>query len=132
MARHEKKVHNIVRGGVGAAKATAKKTPRPVPNLIPIPKGTRQPRQDEEDEEEVVEVMSQKDMNDICAKSVNSALKDFASLFGSEDVFKDSGKVGDGEEAAMDVDKGEEGLNFRGCSRWRHPAVRVRTFGLFL
>ncbi|KAL1498353.1 hypothetical protein ABEB36_009166 [Hypothenemus hampei] len=66
MAKHEKQFHNI---GV----ETIKKTSRPVPNLIPI---NKEP------------VMSQKDINEICSRSANSALKDFASLFVSEDVFK--------------------------------------------
>ncbi|XP_060519105.1 zinc finger protein 142-like isoform X2 [Cylas formicarius] len=53
-----------------------KKASRPVPNLIPIPsKG-------------VSATMSQAVINDICSKSANSSLKDLASLFGSEDVFK--------------------------------------------
>lgn len=89
MARHEKKMHNIVRN----APKTAKKPPRPIPNLIPIPSQTsvlKVPQRSIQTPLEIpVEpVMSQKDINDICAKSANSALKDFASLFGSEDVFK--------------------------------------------
>lgn len=89
MARHESKVHNIVKNTI-----KSKKPARPVPNLIPIPtqassvlKVPIRPLQKPLDIPEEP-VMSQKDINDICAKSANSALKDFASLFGSEDVFK--------------------------------------------
>lgn len=98
MAKHQKKVHNIDRDDL---KPVIKKPPRPIPNLIPIPspqvsfknhliksaypilKTVHIPETSEP-------VMSQKDINDICAKSSNSALKDFASLFDSEDVFKNS------------------------------------------
>lgn len=85
MAKHEKKAHNIVRN---SAKIT-KKTPRPVPNLIPIPAQTfRTPKPSDSPPSPPEPVMSQKDINDICAKSANSTLKDFAPLFDSEDVFK--------------------------------------------
>lgn len=89
MARHEKKVHNIVRN---AGKVT-KKTPRPVPNLIPIPtQSFRTPKPSADSSSQTPPppepIMSQKDINDICAKSANSTLKDFAPLFDSEDVFK--------------------------------------------
>lgn len=92
MAKHEKKAHNIVK----SPQKLAKKPPRPIPNLIPIPSQTsvlkvplRLPGKPPSEPQTPPEpVMSQKDMNDICAKSANSALKDFASLFGSEDVFK--------------------------------------------
>lgn len=102
MAKHEQKVHNIVRND---AKVTTKKTQRPIPNLIPllsqgstssqvtsssVLKATR-PGFSVLKSSDIhqMEPMSQKDMNAICAKSGNSALKDFASLFNSEDVFKD-------------------------------------------
>lgn len=85
MAKHEQKVHNIVRPE--AAKKTIKKPPRPIPNLIPIPTQTSLIKLKSE-KPPPEPVMSQKDINDICAKSANSALRDFASLFGSEDVFK--------------------------------------------
>lgn len=85
MARHEKKVHNIVRN---TGKIT-KKTPRPVPNLIPIPtQSFRTPKPADSPPPPTEPIMSQKDINDICAKSANSTLKDFAPLFDSEDVFK--------------------------------------------
>lgn len=91
MAKHEKKAHNIVK----SPQKNAKKPARPIPNLIPIPSQTsvlkvplRVPLKLSETQTPPEPVMSQKDMNDICAKSANSALKDFASLFGSEDVFK--------------------------------------------
>lgn len=85
MARHEKKVHNIVRN---TGKVT-KKTPRPVPNLIPIPtQSFKTPKLADSPPSPPEPIMSQKDINDICAKSANSTLKDFAPLFDSEDVFK--------------------------------------------
>lgn len=83
MIKHEKKAHNI----------DAKKAKRPIPNLIPIPIQTsvaKLPKMKVASETE----MTQQDINDICAKSANSALKDFASLFGSEDVF-DQTKIPD-------------------------------------
>ncbi|XP_057652819.1 zinc finger protein 208-like isoform X2 [Diorhabda carinulata] len=89
MAKHEKKVHNIDRRE--DSKPMIKKPYRPVPNLIPIPSQNyllKKPKIEFSDPGEPV--MSQKDINDICAKSSNSVLKDFASLFGSEDVFKAS------------------------------------------
>lgn len=85
MARHEKKVHNIVRN---TGKIT-KKTPRPVPNLIPIPSQSfRTPKLADSPPPPPEPIMSEKDINDICAKSANSTLRDFAPLFDSEDVFK--------------------------------------------
>lgn len=85
MARHEKKVHNIIKN---VPKVT-KKTPRPVPNLIPIPtQNFRTPKPADSPPPPSEPIMSQKDINDICAKSANSTLKDFAPLFDSEDVFK--------------------------------------------
>ncbi|CAH2005433.1 unnamed protein product [Acanthoscelides obtectus] len=95
MAKHERKVHNIDREN---HKSVIKKPPRPIPNLIPIPTTVVKQNQKTEPPEypilKTVEIpepseptMSQKDINDICAKSTNSVLKDFASLFGSEDVF---------------------------------------------
>ncbi|KAJ3657195.1 hypothetical protein Zmor_016214 [Zophobas morio] len=78
MTRHEQKVHNIVR----ETSPKPKKPTRPIPNLIPIPAQTsvlKLPRKEPE--------MSQQDMNAICARSTNSALKDFAKLFNSEEVF---------------------------------------------
>lgn len=103
MARHEKKVHNIEKEDVKPV--AAKKPPKPIPNLIPITSqssvlkvnhSTRTVPQTYPVLKTVVlpepsePAMSQKDMNDICARSSNSALKDLASLFGSEDVFKTS------------------------------------------
>ncbi|RZC37053.1 uncharacterized protein BDFB_003388 [Asbolus verrucosus] len=94
MTKHEKKVHNIIRE---TSPKPAKKPTRPIPNLIPIPSQTsvlklpaRQPAKKSTSEllDNSEPVMSQQDINDICAKSANSALKDFASLFGSEDVFE--------------------------------------------
>ncbi|KAF2896897.1 hypothetical protein ILUMI_09284 [Ignelater luminosus] len=96
MAKHEQKVHNIIRAD--APIKNVKKPSRPIPNLIPIPTQTSVIKLKPEKQPEphvpatpvtpLEPVMSQKDMNDICAKSANSALRDFASLFGSEDVFK--------------------------------------------
>ncbi|KAJ8916234.1 hypothetical protein NQ315_016373, partial [Exocentrus adspersus] len=100
MAKHEKKVHNIHRDREETKQV--KKPPRPIPNLIPIPSQTSVLKQSikppvypvlktaPELPEPSEPTMSQKDINDICAKSGNSVLKDFASLFGSEDVFKAS------------------------------------------
>lgn len=90
MAKHEKKVHNINRD---EETKVVKKTPRPVPELIPIAQTLQLPSslsilKAPEIEAGPEPIMSQKDINDICAKSANSALKDLASLFGSEDVFK--------------------------------------------
>lgn len=90
MAKHEQKVHNIMRKD----SKPIKKPSRPIPNLIPIPSQTSvlkvPPRQTVLKSPEIEQpVMSQKDINAIVAKSSNSSLKDFASLFGSEDVFKD-------------------------------------------
>ncbi|XP_072393379.1 uncharacterized protein [Diabrotica undecimpunctata] len=87
MAKHEKKAHNIDR----EENRPMIKKPRPVPNLIPILSQNSLPKKPKLEVPEYTEpVMSQKDINDICAKSSNSVLKDFASLFGSEDVFKSS------------------------------------------
>ncbi|CAH1133376.1 unnamed protein product [Ceutorhynchus assimilis] len=75
MAKHEKHFHNIDR-----EINEKKKTSRPIPNLIPLNQqrafSIKEP------------MMSQKDINDICRRSANSALKDFAPICGSEDVFK--------------------------------------------
>ncbi|CAH0556862.1 unnamed protein product [Brassicogethes aeneus] len=102
MIRHEKKVHNI---GREEPNKPAKKVPRPIPELIPIPTPTsgfklghhRMAQQPPLQIAEIPELkepeMSQKDINDICAKSGNSALKDFASLFNSEEMFKDTKAV---------------------------------------
>lgn len=100
MAKHEKKAHNIHRED---SKPAIKKPARPIPNLIPIPAqtsllkvGHQRPlypvvlKTAPDIPEPSEPIMSQKDINDICAKSGNSALKDFASLFDSEDVFKAS------------------------------------------
>nr|XP_023016424.1 uncharacterized protein LOC111505785 isoform X2 [Leptinotarsa decemlineata] len=110
MAKHEKKAHNIDREE--NIQPVIKKPPRPIPNLIPIPPQmsllkSNQPRPDYQSK--TVElpkpsepIMSQKDINDICAKSSNSVLKDFASLFSAEDVFKSSAsKVPDLIPASM-------------------------------
>ncbi|XP_017785914.1 PREDICTED: uncharacterized protein LOC108569018 isoform X2 [Nicrophorus vespilloides] len=79
MARHEERVHGQSLNPIPLP--TLKRKPaRPVPNLIPI----KQPK---------TEIMSQKDMNEICARSRNSALKDFAKLFNSEDMLKQFTKV---------------------------------------
>lgn len=95
MAKHEQKVHNIVRNDV----KVIKKAQRPIPNLIPIPSQTSVLKLSrpglsilKAPEITTEHTMSQKDINDICAKSANSSLKDFASLFSSEDVFKESTK----------------------------------------
>ncbi|CAG9814202.1 unnamed protein product [Phaedon cochleariae] len=109
MAKHERKAHNIDRE---ESKSVAKKPPRPIPNLIPIPSQAAAIRLSQQRQAfpvlkaaEIPEPsepeISQKDMNDICAKSSNSILKDFASLFGSEDVFKSTPKVPDLIPAAM-------------------------------
>nr|CAD7268575.1 unnamed protein product [Timema shepardi] len=111
IARHEGRVHGMVREvPPGAQKTSVKKVPRPIPNLIriqskatPAPSSTSsplpilriptvrgrvpaasllKPREPQ---------MSDKDLNEICAKSCpNSFLKDFASLIGDEDAFKTS------------------------------------------
>lgn len=103
MAKHERKVHNIEKED--GKSLTIKKPPKPIPNLIPITsqnsvlKVHQSPRSLPPTypvlktvviPEPSEPTMSQKDINDICAKSSNSALKDLASLFGSEDVFKTS------------------------------------------
>lgn len=113
MVKHERKVHNIGRDNTSSTSSqVVKKTPRPIPNLIPIQPTQNQqtisansllkipiinnqtsvpfgghiiPRMDEYNPPE--NVISQKDLNDMCAKSGNSALKDFASLFGEEVMF---------------------------------------------
>uniref|UniRef100_A0AAR5QJC9 C2H2-type domain-containing protein n=1 Tax=Dendroctonus ponderosae TaxID=77166 RepID=A0AAR5QJC9_DENPD len=82
MAKHEKYFHTF---GRDANDRAVKKAPRPIPNLIPIPFPAKVKAEFPENREPA---MSQKDINDICSRSGNSALKDFASLFGSEDVFK--------------------------------------------
>ncbi|KRT82082.1 hypothetical protein AMK59_3433, partial [Oryctes borbonicus] len=99
MAKHEEKVHNIVRSN-GSGPKPAKKTVRPIPNLIPIPSQAASTLKNSSRYYSPVVMMTtppppvsepmytQKDYNDICAKSVNSDLKDLASLFGSEDMFK--------------------------------------------
>ncbi|KAL3282048.1 hypothetical protein HHI36_005249 [Cryptolaemus montrouzieri] len=80
MTKHEAKVHNIVKD----SPVKVKKTQRPIPNLIPIPMHKiHRPNPPENPEP----VMSQKDFNEICAKSTNSALKDFASLMDGENIF---------------------------------------------
>ncbi|CAG9858694.1 unnamed protein product [Phyllotreta striolata] len=99
MAKHEKRAHNIDRED---SKPVIKKPSRPVPNLIPIPSQVsplKKPKFELPDPGEPI--MSQKDINDICAKSSNSVLKDFASLFSSEDVFKMTPKVPDLIPAAV-------------------------------
>lgn len=103
MAKHEKKVHNIEKEE--SKPVTTKKQPKPIPNLIPITSQNsvlkvNQPTRAVSQTYPVLKTvvipepseptMSQKDINDICAKSSNSALKDLAALFGSEDVFKTS------------------------------------------
>lgn len=103
MAKHEKKVHNIEKEEIKPV--TPKKHSKPLPNLIPITsqnsvlKVSHSPRSQVQSYPVLKTVvipelseptMSQKDINDICARSSNSALKDLASLFGSEDVFKTS------------------------------------------
>ncbi|XP_076269371.1 uncharacterized protein LOC143201994 isoform X2 [Rhynchophorus ferrugineus] len=91
MAKHERKFHNL--HGEIIERGASRKNPRPIPNLIPIPAASsgrhRLPNFRSADIPEPKELaMSEKDMNDICRRSANSALKDLASLFGSEDVFK--------------------------------------------
>lgn len=102
MAKHEEKVHNIVRnnGNLSNSIKPAKKTIRPIPNLIPIPSQAALTLKNPSRYYSPVVMMTappptvsepaytQKDYNDICAKSANSDLKDLASLFGSEDMFK--------------------------------------------
>lgn len=80
MAKHERKVHNIIRleENKNNKKARLESSPMPKPSICLL----KAP-----DIETSEPIMSQKDMNDICAKSANSALKDLASLFDSEDVF---------------------------------------------
>ncbi|XP_044752787.1 uncharacterized protein LOC123312423 isoform X2 [Coccinella septempunctata] len=80
MTKHEAKVHNIIK----EPPVKVKKAQRPVPNLIPINMHKIQ-RQSPPNNPEPV--MSQKDFNEICAKSTNSALKDFASLMDGENIF---------------------------------------------
>lgn len=80
MTKHEAKVHSIIK----EPPVKVKKTIRPVPNLIPINMHKiHRPSPPENPEP----VMSQKDFNEICAKSTNSALKDFASLMDGENIF---------------------------------------------
>ncbi|XP_045472161.1 zinc finger protein Xfin-like isoform X3 [Harmonia axyridis] len=80
MTKHEAKIHNIVK----EQPVKVKKAQRPVPNLIPINMHKiHRPSPPENPEP----VMTQKDFNDICAKSTNSALKDFASLMDGENIF---------------------------------------------
>lgn len=109
MAKHERKVHNIIRDSL-VPNVPAKKTPRPIPNLIPIQNSLPTPtisansllkvpmvqnrtagglysvlpKADEFAVASAESVISQKDLNEMCAKSTNSALRDFASLFGDE------------------------------------------------
>lgn len=81
MTKHEKKAHNIVRE---SSPKPQKKSTRPIPNLIPIPSQTsvlKLPRPKPEP------IMSQEEVKTIYAKSANSALKDLASLFSSEEYF---------------------------------------------
>ncbi|XP_039279826.1 LOW QUALITY PROTEIN: uncharacterized protein LOC111050663 [Nilaparvata lugens] len=89
MSRHESMVHGLPE--------KKKSAPRPIPNLIPIQnKAVIQPNN--VSAKKVVDKilssknenpMSEKDLNDIYAKSCsNSALKDFASLIGDSDAFK--------------------------------------------
>ncbi|GLV38615.1 uncharacterized protein CBL_05614 [Carabus blaptoides fortunei] len=113
MAKHERKVHNVTRdkGQQATNVAAVKKTPRPIPNLIPIqstlapaamaassalkipvvqnrPVSTGQYLANvDEYTGSADNIMSQKDLNDMCAKSANSSLRDFTSLFG-DDVFE--------------------------------------------
>lgn len=91
MAKHEHKVHNIVRKDT----KVIKKSQRPIPNLIPIPsqtsvlKVTRPTLPIQKTPDEQQQTMSQKDINEICAKSANSSLKDFAKVFCSDEFFKE-------------------------------------------
>lgn len=103
MAKHEKKIHNIEKEE--SKSVSIKKPPKPIPNLIPITSQNSVLKVNQTTRtvpqaypvlktavipEPSEPTMSQKDINDICARSSNSALKDLASLFGSEDVFKSS------------------------------------------
>lgn len=98
MAKHEKKVHNIDRIKDENKPVISKKSSRPIPNLIPIPSQPLLPKPHTRPLYPVLKtvvipepsehIMSQKEMSDICAKSSNSVLKDFASLFSSEEMFK--------------------------------------------
>lgn len=101
MAKHEKKAHNIIRfdekkvtkKNIRAdGNSSAQMHTKPSISLLKAPEiATTEP------------IMSQKDMNDICAKSANSALKDLASLFGSEDVF--SSQTGSNSSTSDTVSK---------------------------
>lgn len=92
MAKHERKIHNIIREDINKQQQQhniVKKAPRPIPNLIPLqtPAILKQKKVPDRPSSPI---MSQKDINDICAKSTNSVLLDFASLFNSEDVIKNN------------------------------------------
>ncbi|XP_022903163.2 uncharacterized protein [Onthophagus taurus] len=95
MAKHEEKVHNIVRNNNNnnIFRSEKKKTSKPLPNLIPLHQPSKVPQQFCQPTNMSTlpippePIYSQKDINDICAKSINSDLKDFASLIDS-DVFK--------------------------------------------
>lgn len=96
MIRHEVRVHGL------EAAPKKKPLPRPIPNLIPIqnngppktPDGSSPPSKSASlsgtpYSEEYERTLTEKDLNDICAKScATSSLKDFASLIGAEESFK--------------------------------------------
>ncbi|XP_019873723.1 uncharacterized protein LOC109601872 isoform X2 [Aethina tumida] len=96
MIKHEKRVHGIDHDDHGKP---VKKVPRPIPNLIPLPqqnafnkqvlRHSQPPLQVAEIPELKEPEISERVINDICAKSGNSSLKDFASLFSSEEMFKE-------------------------------------------
>lgn len=88
-----------------------KKSSRPIPNLIPIQSASSRRSSGSNSVE-----MSQKDMNEICAKSQNSALKDFASIVGAEDainakpqVLKKNASFFDRLKEKLLTDAGESG-----------------------
>ncbi|XP_066138898.1 zinc finger protein 142-like isoform X1 [Euwallacea fornicatus] len=112
MAKHEKHFHNIGRDLNGDK---IKKTARPVPNLIPIPFQSKRFVDAEP-------MMSQTDINEICRRSGNSALKDFASLFGSEDVFKNpsTSKVPDLIPTSIFAAKGSVDFKQKNASFFDH------------
>ncbi|KAF4522806.1 hypothetical protein B566_EDAN017161 [Ephemera danica] len=95
--RHENKVHGV--DNPRNYKAAKKRLARPIPNLIPLQQQTtppppailripamsgssqRSPVADLQDQFDAP-IMSEQDINELCSKSSNSALKDFASLIG--------------------------------------------------
>ncbi|KAI5704842.1 hypothetical protein M8J75_009341 [Diaphorina citri] len=95
LKHHESQVHGLdSHHAAGHTEGPEKKKPaRPIPNLIPIQgpsvtKGGQTSPNPESQGRKSDGAMSEKDLNDIYAKSCpNSALKDFASVIGGVDVF---------------------------------------------